>query len=222
MNEIVLKEIWKPIPEFEGLYEISNLGRVKSLIGWDGHGYINRERIIKPTLTSTGYYKVDLKKNGKRKVYKLHRAIAQAFIPNPEGKPFINHIDGNPLNNDIANLEWCTNQENIRHGYKLGLLPSTREYHEDFIHRYAEGETAKQIADSYGITITPILNALKKNGIKVRPSMSYRDKYHIPLDVLYEMFDRGMSNQQIAAIYGCSSNLIGVRRYQRKKAQNDK
>lgn len=217
MTSIAIKEVWRDIPGFEGYYQVSNLGRVKSLIGWNGHGYINRERIIKPSLTSTGYYKVDLKKNGKRKVYKLHRAIAQAFIPNPQGKPFINHIDGNPLNNDISNLEWCTNQENIQHGYKLGLIPSTMEHHADFIRRYKDGETAKQIAESYGISPIPVLNALKKNGVKARPSVFYRDKYHIPLDTLYEMFDMGMSNQQIAAIFGCSNNLIGVRRYQRKK-----
>ena len=219
MTALTIKEVWRDIPEFEGYYQVSNLGRVKSLIGWNGRKYINRERIIKPTLTSTGYYKVDLKKNGKRKVYKLHRAIAQAFIPNPERKPFINHIDGNPLNNDIANLEWCTNQENIRHGYKLGLIPSTKEHHDDFVHRYAEGKTIREIAEEYGVSCSAVGNAIKNRGVSIRASMSYRDKYHIPLDVLYEMFDRGMSNKQIAAIYGCSNNLIGVRRYQRKRAE---
>lgn len=70
-----------------------------------------------------GFYKtVRLRKDGKPKTYKLHRLLAEAFLFKPEGKNYVNHKDGNKLNNDLSNLEWCTHQENMMHAYKMGLL----------------------------------------------------------------------------------------------------
>lgn len=97
-----MKEIWKEIKDYEGLYWVSNQGRVKN----------RHNRILKPEIR-TGYHSVGLCKNSKCKHYRIHRLVAQAFIPNPENKPIINHIDENKLNNTPSNLEWCTNQENI-------------------------------------------------------------------------------------------------------------
>ena len=110
-------EIWKPIPNFEELYEISNLGNVKSL----NYRRTKKEHILKKSISLDGYYVVNLHKNKYIKNYKVHRLIAEAFIENPNNYPCINHIDGNKLNNSIDNLEWCTYGHNEKEAYRLGL-----------------------------------------------------------------------------------------------------
>lgn len=118
-------EEWKSIKGYEGLYMVSNLGRVKSLCGFNGHEYVKREKILNPYKQKAGknYYRsvVKLSKDGSRKDFKVHRLVADAFIPNPELKSNINHIDGNPLNNRVDNLEWCTQKENIIHAIDTDL-----------------------------------------------------------------------------------------------------
>ena len=106
-------EIWKNIVGYEGKYQISNLGRVKSLK--DRYGY--RERILKPSTNKRGYKKVVLVKVGeKRKTFLVHRLVAEAFIPNPNNYSEVNHKDENPSNNNVDNLEWCTRKYNINYG----------------------------------------------------------------------------------------------------------
>lgn len=80
-----------------------------------------KERIIKPYIGNNGYYTVSFSVNGKTKSILAHRALAIAFIPNPQGKHQVNHIDGNKLNNSLSNLEWATGAENIQHAYNVGL-----------------------------------------------------------------------------------------------------
>lgn len=109
-----MKEIWEKIEKFEN-YEVSNLGNVRSFIK-EKNGVV-----LKPQKNKKGYYQVLLYKNKKPHPKRLHRLVAQAFIPNPENKPQVNHIDGNKLNNCVNNLEWCTNSENQIHAYKNGL-----------------------------------------------------------------------------------------------------
>lgn len=105
-----MKEQWHNIPQYEGIYQVSNLGNVKNL----------KNKILRP-MNDGNYLNIDLYKNGKRKRYKIHRLVAETFIPNPENKSQVNHIDGNKLNNCIENLEWCTPKENTRHAFKTGL-----------------------------------------------------------------------------------------------------
>lgn len=112
-----MEEIWKDIPDYEGLYMVSNLGRVKSLSKY----HHKREQILKNKLTKDGYYETTLFKNGKAKYIRTHRLVAFAFIPNTFNKEQINHIDGNKLNNCVENLEWCTLQENKDHAIRTGL-----------------------------------------------------------------------------------------------------
>ena len=114
-------EIWKDIEGYENKYQVSNLGNVKSLETWTGDKYIRREKILKNMVYGNGYYYVCLSKNGKVKKYKVNRLVAQAFIPNPDNKPFTNHIDGDKLNNNVDNLEWCTQSENMKHASMIGL-----------------------------------------------------------------------------------------------------
>jgi hypothetical protein len=122
-------EIWKEIQGFEGLYEASTYGRIKSLpkfvLNNRGGGY-TKEKIKSTQLNHKGYETVSLSKNGIDKRVFVHRLIALTFISNPDNKPQINHKDGNKLNNHYDNLEWNTNQENQLHAYKTGLNKSHR------------------------------------------------------------------------------------------------
>lgn len=116
-----MEEIWKDVVGYEGLYQVSNKGRVKSLsrhreVGWAN--YISKERIIKPATHRQGYKYVCLHKNGNKKIFKIHRLVAIAFIPNPNGFNCINHKDENPSNNNLENLEWCNHSYNNRYGMR--------------------------------------------------------------------------------------------------------
>lgn len=119
---IMIEEIWKDIEGYEGLYLISNFGRVKSLPKHcgSGKGYTTKEIILKPHLR-LGYIAYTLYKNDIPKVINAHRLVAIAFIPNQENKPQVNHINGIKTDNSIKNLEWVTNSENIKHAYDNGL-----------------------------------------------------------------------------------------------------
>ena len=102
------EEIWKPIKDFEGYYEVSNIGRVRSL----NYKRTGKEKILKNIEDYKGYLEVVLTKNGKRKQFKVHRLVAEAFIPNPENKPCIDHINTIKSDNRVENLRWVTYKEN--------------------------------------------------------------------------------------------------------------
>lgn len=121
-----MNEIFKDLKDYEGLYQVSNCGRVLSLAKGDGNG--NKDRILKqaPNVCKHGtYYYVSPSKNGKARSQQVHRLVAQAFLPNPENKPHVNHIDNDPSNNHVDNLEWCTHSENMLHAHRQGRLDAT-------------------------------------------------------------------------------------------------
>lgn len=119
-----MEEIWKDIKGYEGLYQVSNLGRVRSLEHYrktDTGGYIQKGRILKQeTIKGQGYCQVKLSKNGKTKRFRVHRLVLEAFVPNTMNKPYINHINAIRNDNRVDNLEWCTQSENVKHSYNLG------------------------------------------------------------------------------------------------------
>lgn len=120
-----MQEIWKDIKEYEGLYQISNFGNVRSVdrVVRCNTGYANiKGKLLKPTLTKKGYYKASLSKNSKEKKFFIHRLVALHFLENPFNKEQINHIDGNKINNRYDNLEFCTNYENYVHAKRTGLI----------------------------------------------------------------------------------------------------
>lgn len=127
-----MEEVWKDVAGYEGIYQISNMGRVYSLPRKEKQrcqygGYIERPwggKLIKPHDNGNGYLYVTLRKNGVRKNFYIHRLVATAFVDNPNGDDYVNHIDYNIRNNMHTNLEWCTQRENILHS-----VPNMRKPH---------------------------------------------------------------------------------------------
>ncbi len=112
------REVWEPIQGYEDRYAVSSLGRVCSF----PKQHRKYAKILKNKLTKDGYYETALvDEKCKYKYVRTHRLVAMAFIPNPENKPEVNHIDGNKLNNAVSNLEWVTSSENQKHAYATGL-----------------------------------------------------------------------------------------------------
>ena len=123
-------EIWKDICGFEGFYQVSNKGNVRSLPhtvtqkskGGGTHTQSKPGRLLKQNLNTKGYMRVLLHANGVRKHPLVHRLVAEAFLPNPENKPQVNHKDGVKTNNEASNLEWVDNSYNQKHARTLGLI----------------------------------------------------------------------------------------------------
>jgi hypothetical protein len=119
------KEVWLPVKGYEGIYEVSNLGRVKSL----KRKKILIDIILKPNVNKYGYKYIVLSKNKDKKTFAIHRLVALCFIDNDKNKPCVNHINGVKTNNFVHNLEWCTYSENINHALKIGLRKDVSENH---------------------------------------------------------------------------------------------
>lgn len=166
-----MREVFEDLKGYEDSYQISDFGRVftkRRLIG--NQIYYGKELI--PQLTSDGYLKVTLSKNGESKKYYLHRLVAIQFIDNNDNLPQVNHKDGNKLNNSVTNLEWCTKQENQNHAVRTNLMqhganrPSAKLTEQDVLEIYAlKGILkAQDIADKYNVsknTINCILRGSK-------------------------------------------------------------
>jgi hypothetical protein len=174
-----MEEIWKPIKGYEELYQVSNFGRIKrnfreyilfnNLTKRMNKRVVN-EKIIKGTINK-GYKRICLTKNKKEKNLHVHRLVAQAFIPNPQNKPFINHIDGNKQNNCVTNLEWCDYDENNNHAYENGLRQgagkiSVIQY--DLNGKYVNSfESINEASRKTGLDIRHISRNIKGIGIQI-------------------------------------------------------
>lgn len=129
MNEEI---IWKDIVGYEGLYEVSNTGVVRTHANKTTytarHGIRRwKQKELKEKNPSGRDVRVSLWKEGKSKDYLVHRLVALAFLEKPEGKDCVNHIDGNPKNNNVSNLEWCDHKENNNHAFDTGLISTGRK-----------------------------------------------------------------------------------------------
>lgn len=130
-----MKEIWKDVVGYEGLYQVSSMGKVKScahIVNCRGNSFRTQPAKLLSQQTNKKknfYYFVRLYKNGRPKPFFVHRLVADAFIPNNNNLTQVNHKDGNKKNNNVSNLEWCTPSENSKHAFKIGLnIPTISHY----------------------------------------------------------------------------------------------
>lgn len=172
-------EIWKDILGYEGYYQVSNLGNVKSLdrvretlpTAKKQFKTFNEGRVLIPKESNRGYLRYALTKEGKTKYLSAHRLVAQSFIPNIKDKPDVNHINGIKTDNRIENLEWCTGSENIKHNYVLGIMNQkgdknncailTIEQVKEIKVKLLNGITPRQISEQYPIHRTSVYDIKK-------------------------------------------------------------
>lgn len=163
-----LHELWKDIPGYEGLYQVSNIGNVKSVDRHrpdkNGRYVFHQGKKLTPQLND-GYMYVILSKDGKQYSCKVHRLVAMAFIPNPENLPYINHKDENKSNNCVDNLEWCSKSYNDRYG--------TTPERTRLMNRLKNGKSIAMF-DKHGafIRIYECVNDAKKDGFQNGPIIS--------------------------------------------------
>lgn len=146
------EEIWKPVTiekngvlyDYSGLYEVSNKeGKVRN---------VKTGKLLKPIKHRSGYSQVSLYKDGKKQEFKIHRLVATAFIPNPQNKPFVNHLDENPSNNSADNLDWCTNKENLNYGtcpQRISEKLKGRKFSEEAKQKMSQAHKGKKLSEEH-------------------------------------------------------------------------
>ena len=171
---INMNEIWKPIKNFGEYYQVSNLGNIRSvertMFSKNGVKRRFKSKQLKTALNEHGYIVVVIRVNNVHHNLKLHRLVAECFIPNPENKLTVNHIDGNKQNNNVLNLEWSTHSENISHAYKHKLNTKENQYKAvlqydksgNFIQRYNSISEAKKALNIKGGHIGDVCNGRMK------------------------------------------------------------
>lgn len=170
-------EVWRDINGYEGIYQISDLGRVKSLERIVKSGNKMRklkERIRTPVKHKLGYMCLNLSKESEIKGHLIHRLVATHFLPNPNGYPEVNHIDGDKTNNIHTNLEWCTRKENINHAIDTGLtkqngvdshwskLTNDEVFAIRIMYKKDERATYENLAEQFGVGASTIGRVVRK------------------------------------------------------------
>jgi hypothetical protein len=168
------KEVWKDIKGYDGFYQVSSVGRIRGVKRMDSIGRTRKKSILKLSTSHNGYFFVRLNKNGKGKPIRVNRAVAEAFIPNPENKLVTNHKDCNRKNNKVENLEWATYSENNKytslfgnknyvHGIAHPFSKLTQEKADEIRKKYVKNIVSmRKLADEYGVSVGTIQSLIEK------------------------------------------------------------
>lgn len=218
-TETLAGEEWKDIEGTDGKYQISNYARVKS-------SKYKQPRILKPYLNEDCYLAVELKIQGKRKFPKIHILVAKAFIPNPDNKPQINHIDGIKWNACVTNLEWVTQSENMRHAHdnKLIVMPKGEDVHnakftnEQILYirnnpdNLAQGQLAKKFNAPQGtISCIQLGKTYSDVGGRIHTKFEWQHRKLSPEmhEEIYRLYQTGeYTHKQLAEMFGTAKSGI--------------
>lgn len=217
--ETLPNEEWRPIDNLEDKYLISSFGRVKSIFTLredkNGKIYKKKPNIMKQSFTTTGYLMVTLEKVK----HKVHRLVAKAFIPNPENKPCVNHIDCNPLNNNTSNLEWVTQKENIEHAIQNHRRKNVSFFDKEKAKElFKDGKTVNEIAKELKTNKIALQNFFHKTTLR-RNEFPRNSKYKITVEELKKLFLQGYTNKYISKKFNIPSTYVARRKYQIKKGE---
>lgn len=213
------EEVWKSISGYEGIYEVSSLGRIRSLdrivVDYRGIKKNVSGKVLKPGLTNKGYCIVSLNAVDKRRTFTVHRLVANEFIPNPDNKPQVNHINGIKEDNCISNLEWLTNEENMQHAINNGLANKGG--------RKKGSSNKKKVLSSKKITKTVPMSIEERRKLdaerkKIKRNCIDREEYLlseqkksqerlIQLSNVLEQYP-GLSNRKLAVVLGISESYL--------------
>ena len=171
-----MQEEWRDIKGYEGLYQVSNLGQVRSLDKIDRWGRFRKSRIIRSRFNNSGYRVINLSKSGTQKTYLVHRLVAESFIPNPENKPEVNHIDEDKLNNAVSNLNWMTNKENCNYGTRNDRS-STNRNQKEIAKKVDYKKIAKRASECRSIPVISI----DANGVEKKYKSSYEASRYLSI-----------------------------------------
>lgn len=169
-----MEEIWKDIKGYESLYQVSNLGNIKSLTRKTNTSLLNQKYVLKKGKlikknVIKNYLVVSLSKNNIVKIMQVHRLVAQAFIPNPLDKPQVNHIDGNKQNNCVNNLEWVSAKENHKHACEHNLI--TKEQMQKCVKAMSKQNQKSILQIKNGLVMgcfESLTKAQERTGIKIK------------------------------------------------------
>ena len=208
-------EEWKPIPDYED-YHVSNFGRVKS--------FKTKPRIMKPAFDKGGYLQAVLSEDDKAKFFRVNRLVALCFIPNPENKPHVNHIDGNKFNNHVSNLEWATPKENQRHAAKLGLIKSGADNYQAaftneqvlYVRTNPLGLNTYQLAKMFGVSVSVICAIQRGKTYKaaggpirqVKPKPRVPDNIRAQIRAEYVYGSKEFGSTALAKKYGVGMTTV--------------
>lgn len=169
MKNLIIEE-WRDVPGFDGLYSVSNTGlaRRNSIQRTSSKGvkFVIKPRVLKFDSINGGYLRVTFSLNNSTQRFIIHRLVASVFLDNPEGKPFVNHIDGDKTNNRVENLEWCTSSENEKHSYNiLGKINHNRKLSsvaiDDIRKNLVKGLNTVYFMEKYSVCRNTVLNCFK-------------------------------------------------------------
>ena len=210
-----MKEVWKDIPGYEGYYQASNLGRIKSLerkIEYSNQqDRIMKEKIMKLNPTTRGYIRICLRKEGIAKNHFVHRLITSTFIG--ESNLHVNHIDGVKTHNNINNLEYVTLQDNVAHAVKTGLIKNNSIINKEAIIKdYKEGYRLRMLEVKYNTSHHEIRKVLKENGVQIESKGVRRRRYKIDELELRNLISKGLNNSEIARELNVTRHAVRYRR----------
>lgn len=194
-----MNEIWKDIENYEGYYQVSNLGKVRSLdrVQEDslGRKYPWKGKVMSPRINRDGYSQISLGKKGKVKTRTVHRLVAEAFLEKIPTKNYVNHKDGNKENNHLYNLEWCTAKENTHHAFETGLQSRGEDSNFAAIDEQTAILVCKRLEDGErNCDIAEDLNLTRDIVGKIRSGITWT---HISKDYDIKSRKRGLSKNTV-------------------------